>query len=194
MKILAIFAFFTLSLAVKGWVAMVQPIVLSIGAALVTLNLDLDLFSNIQPFVWKSESEKQVAKKTEQQEVIEEIETLIEENKKLLNDHPNCTKEAREETEQVIQYLEEAKVREASLKDWNNPNKELGLPEVEEKPVVKSAADLAQEQEKSVWPDWWYGEAEYEKFIKQKDSNVEKVSFGNASVNYDYASDYFYEF
>ena len=38
---------------VKGWVAILQPILLSIGAAFTALNLDVDLLPDIQPLKWK---------------------------------------------------------------------------------------------------------------------------------------------
>ena len=50
MKILlSIFALFTLSIAVKGWVAILQPFVMSLGAAFVALNIDRDIIPDIQP-------------------------------------------------------------------------------------------------------------------------------------------------
>ena len=48
MKISNIFVLFTLCVIVKGWVALLQPIVLSLGAALAAFNLDVDLLSDIQ--------------------------------------------------------------------------------------------------------------------------------------------------
>ena len=48
MKLLSILAIFTLCVVVKGWVAILQPIVLSLGAAFTALNIDADLIPNIQ--------------------------------------------------------------------------------------------------------------------------------------------------
>ena len=55
MKTSHIFALLTLSVVVKGWATILQPVLLSIGAALAALNIDTELISNIQPFTWKSE-------------------------------------------------------------------------------------------------------------------------------------------
>ena len=43
MKTLFIFTILTISVVVKGWVIMLQPIALSLGTALMALNFDLDL-------------------------------------------------------------------------------------------------------------------------------------------------------
>ena len=45
MKLISIFALFTLSSIVKGtwWAAAVQPVILSLGAVLTALDLDLDV-------------------------------------------------------------------------------------------------------------------------------------------------------
>ena len=56
MKISAIFVLFTFSVVVKGWAAILQPVLMSIGAALTALNIDSDLISDMQHFVWKSEA------------------------------------------------------------------------------------------------------------------------------------------
>ena len=48
MKLYSILAIFTLCLVVKGWVAILQPIVLSLGAAFAALNIDVDLIPDIQ--------------------------------------------------------------------------------------------------------------------------------------------------
>ena len=55
MKLSLIFVLLTLSAVVKGWAAILQPVLISIGAALTALNIDSDFISNIQPFTWKSE-------------------------------------------------------------------------------------------------------------------------------------------
>ena len=64
MKILSIVVICTLCRVVKGWIAMLQPIVLSIGAAFTALNSDVNLISDIQPISWKkwlsSKDEKEV--------------------------------------------------------------------------------------------------------------------------------------
>ena len=38
-----------LSVIVNGWVAILQPVLLSLGAALALFNLDVDLVSDIEP-------------------------------------------------------------------------------------------------------------------------------------------------
>ena len=53
MKIQCIFTVFTLYVAVKGWVTILQPIALSIGAAFAALNLDVDLLPDIKPIAMK---------------------------------------------------------------------------------------------------------------------------------------------
>ena len=86
MKISTIFVFLTFSVVVKGWAAVLQPFVMSIGAVLAAFNIDLDLISDIQPFIWKSEE-----KKTEEQEMEEynqalgAFKGLIDENQELIN-------------------------------------------------------------------------------------------------------------
>ena len=47
-----IFAFITT--IVKGWVALIQPIVLSFGAVFAAINLDVELISNIKPIAWRN--------------------------------------------------------------------------------------------------------------------------------------------
>ena len=49
MRISVIFVIWTLCVVVRGWVALLQPIALSIGAAFVALNFDADLASDLQP-------------------------------------------------------------------------------------------------------------------------------------------------
>ena len=49
MRISVIFVIWTLCVVVRGWVAFLQPITLSIGAAFAALNLDADLISDLQP-------------------------------------------------------------------------------------------------------------------------------------------------
>ena len=46
MRISVIFALLLLCVAVKGWVALLQPIGLALGAAFAALNLDTDLISD----------------------------------------------------------------------------------------------------------------------------------------------------
>ena len=53
MKILSILALFSLFVTVKGWVAILKPVALSIGAAFAALNLDVDLMPDMQPIAWK---------------------------------------------------------------------------------------------------------------------------------------------
>ena len=53
MKLRSIIALFTLCVFVKGWVAILQPIALSIGAAFAALNLDVELLPNLQPIALK---------------------------------------------------------------------------------------------------------------------------------------------
>ena len=51
MKILSILTLFTLFQVAKSWVAILQPIVLSLGAVFAALNIDSDLAPDIQlPF------------------------------------------------------------------------------------------------------------------------------------------------
>ena len=52
MKLIIVFALFNLSLMVRGWVAYLKPIVLSIGAAFTTLNLNVEPIFDIQPIKW----------------------------------------------------------------------------------------------------------------------------------------------
>ena len=54
MKILCTITILTISVIVKGWVILLQPFVLSLGAAFVALNLDVDLIQDIQPIKWKN--------------------------------------------------------------------------------------------------------------------------------------------
>ena len=44
-----IFVILTFCIVVRGWVAYLQPIAMSIGTALAVLNLDVDLISDLQP-------------------------------------------------------------------------------------------------------------------------------------------------
>ena len=41
-------------MVVKGWVTFLQPIAISLGAALTAFNLDLDIIPEIQPITWKN--------------------------------------------------------------------------------------------------------------------------------------------
>ena len=54
MRISVIFVILTLSVIVKGWATVMQPIALSIGAAFAALNFDVDLISNLQPNALKN--------------------------------------------------------------------------------------------------------------------------------------------
>ena len=92
MKILSIVVAFTLCEAVKGWLAMLQPIALSIGAAFVALSSDVDLVTDLQPIAWKkwlsTKEENKVSEKEgakEKQKVLS-VEELKELKDKLLND------------------------------------------------------------------------------------------------------------
>ena len=49
MKLLSIIVVFTLNVIVKGWVTYLQPIVLSIGAALTALYHDVEPILDIKP-------------------------------------------------------------------------------------------------------------------------------------------------
>ena len=53
MKLKVILLHFILSVSVKGWAAVLQPIVLTLGAALVALDLDADVLSNIKAFDYR---------------------------------------------------------------------------------------------------------------------------------------------
>ena len=48
MKISIIFAILILNMVVQGWVTILKPITLSLGAAFAALNLDLDLVPELQ--------------------------------------------------------------------------------------------------------------------------------------------------
>ena len=48
MRISVIIALFLLSIAVKGWIALLQPFGLALGAAFAALNLDVDLISDLR--------------------------------------------------------------------------------------------------------------------------------------------------
>ena len=56
----------TLSVVVNGWVAILQPIVLSLGAVFTVLNLDIDLITDIQP--WLSSKKVKEVKKEKKRE------------------------------------------------------------------------------------------------------------------------------
>ena len=56
----------TLSVVVNGWVAILQPIVLSLGAVFTVLNLDVDLITDIQP--WLSSKKVKEVKKEKKRE------------------------------------------------------------------------------------------------------------------------------
>ena len=47
MKVTSILVVFALSVAVKGWVQILQPIVMSFGAAFAALNLDVDVLPDM---------------------------------------------------------------------------------------------------------------------------------------------------
>ena len=47
MKLSSIFVLFIFSVVVKGWVQILQPVVLSIGTAFAALNIDLDLLPDM---------------------------------------------------------------------------------------------------------------------------------------------------
>ena len=49
---------FALNMVVKGWATFLQPIAVSIGAALTALNLDFGLITDIQTNIWFSKEKK----------------------------------------------------------------------------------------------------------------------------------------
>ena len=55
MKLKSIIAIFTLFVVIKGWVTILQPIALSVGAAFAALNLDTNILTDILPIGWKME-------------------------------------------------------------------------------------------------------------------------------------------
>ena len=55
MKLTNIFALFTLSVMVRGWVAFLQPIALSIGAAFTALNFDFEPILDMHSIKWLNE-------------------------------------------------------------------------------------------------------------------------------------------
>ena len=61
MRIFVIFVILTLSVIVKGWATVMQPIALSIGAAFAALNFDVDLISDLQPTAFKNLLSKEAA-------------------------------------------------------------------------------------------------------------------------------------
>ena len=84
MKIQTTFALFTLSVAVKGWTSIFQPIALTLGAALAALNLNPDLIPDIlQPYVWKNVQEDTPMSKEEH---LESLDDLIERTRSSLSD------------------------------------------------------------------------------------------------------------
>ena len=74
MKVLSIVLVFTLCEVVKGWIAMLQPIALSIGAAFAALNSDVNLISDIQPIEWK----KWLSSKDEKEDLESDVVTDTE--------------------------------------------------------------------------------------------------------------------
>ena len=86
MKISAIFALLTFCSVVKGWTSILQPLVVSIGAALAALNIDSDLMSDIQHFTWKSERkiDPSSGRIEEQDEPIEVIDKQIGKLKRIM--------------------------------------------------------------------------------------------------------------
>lgn len=58
MKLSSIVALFTLSAVVRGWAALLQPIVLSIGAAFTALNLELEPLLDLKFNKWLSSADK----------------------------------------------------------------------------------------------------------------------------------------
>ena len=73
MKISLILTLLTLSTVVKGWAAILQPVLFSIGAALAALNIDTELISNIQPFTWKSEATEVKTRRKLPEKVTDEL-------------------------------------------------------------------------------------------------------------------------
>ena len=53
MKLKVILLLFILGVSVKGWAAVLQPIALTLGAALMAFDLDLDVLSNIKAFDYR---------------------------------------------------------------------------------------------------------------------------------------------
>ena len=83
MKILCIFTISTCSVVIKGWVIMLQPIALSLGAAFMALNLDVDLIQDIQPIIkWKNwlplKKEKEAVTKKVAKTENKKLEEMIE--------------------------------------------------------------------------------------------------------------------
>ena len=54
MKISIIILLFTVIVIVKGWVTLLQPIALGLGAVLMGLNIDTDLLTDIKPASFKN--------------------------------------------------------------------------------------------------------------------------------------------
>ena len=63
MRISVIFVVLTLSVIVRGWATLLQPIALSIGAAFAALNLDVDLIFDLEPAAWKLSSSNESTSK-----------------------------------------------------------------------------------------------------------------------------------
>ena len=82
---------FTLSVAVKGWVQILQPIVLTFGTLFTALNMDADLLPDFKPIIWKS-SDKYVPSEDEDVFVrgkhteLEALDDLLEEKKRDCSD------------------------------------------------------------------------------------------------------------
>ena len=48
MRILVIFTLYLLSVAIKGWVTLLQPIGLTLGMVFAALNIDVDVISDLR--------------------------------------------------------------------------------------------------------------------------------------------------
>ena len=120
MKHKTIFALFLLSAVVNGWVATLQPVLLSLGAALALLNLDVDFVSDIEPIAER----KWLRKKKEDTEKLildKNLGSLVDEMYKLKKKDKNKKVLERMEGENLKKF------KEAMLEDYKNTlEKEFG--------------------------------------------------------------------
>ena len=117
MKLLSIFVIFTLSVVVHGWVAILQPIFLSLGAAFTALNIDTGLLPDIQLPSFKMDKNKKTL------DSIEDAKELFSSRK------PELWRKDEDELDNYIKDVDESflEKRRKAKADPNRRNKFMEL-------------------------------------------------------------------
>ena len=136
MKLLSIFVIFTLSVVVHGWVAILQPIVLSLGAAFTALNIDTDLLPDIQLPSFKMDKNKKTL------DSIEDAKELFSSRK------PELWRKDENELDNYIKDVDESFL-EKRRKAKADPNRRNKFMELMKEAVRQNESEVTNDQEDS---------------------------------------------